>query len=78
MALRRVRLGLLLTEIGNQNKITVTEEDTKQAVMQQAHRFPGQEQQVTDITTAIRMPCASWQARCLKSGSWITYWKWPK
>ena len=48
MALRRVRLGLLLTEIGNQNNITVTEEDTKQAVMQQAHRFPGQEQQVIE------------------------------
>ena len=48
MALRRVRLGLLLTEIGNQKNITVTEEDTKQAVMQQAHRFPGQEQQVIE------------------------------
>ena len=48
MALRRVRLGLLLTEIGNQNNIAVTEEDTKQAVMQQAHRFPGQEQQVIE------------------------------
>ena len=48
MALRRVRLGLLLTEIGNQNNITVTDEDTKQAVMQQAYRFPGQEQQVIE------------------------------
>jgi len=48
MALRRVRLGLLLTEIGNQNNITVSEEDTKQAVMQQAYRFPGQEQQVIE------------------------------
>ena len=48
MALRRVRLGLLLTEIGTQNNITVTDEDTKQAVMQQVHRFPGQEQQVIE------------------------------
>ena len=48
MALRRVRLGLLLTEIGNKNNITVTDEDTKQAVMQQAYRFPGQEQQVIE------------------------------
>ena len=48
MALRRVRLGLLLTEIGNQNNITVSEEDTKQAVTQQAYRFPGQEQQVIE------------------------------
>ena len=48
MALRRVRLGLLLTEIGTQNNITVTDEDTKQAVMQQAYRFPGQEQQVIE------------------------------
>jgi trigger factor len=48
MALRRVRLGLLLTEIGTLNNITVTDEDTKQAVMQQAYRFPGQEQQVIE------------------------------
>ena len=39
MALRRVRLGLLLTEIGNQNNITVSEDDTKQAVTQQAIAF---------------------------------------
>jgi len=51
LAMRRVRLGLLLTEIGNQNNIQVTEEDTRQAMMQQAYRFPGQEQQVIEYYT---------------------------
>ncbi len=46
IAYRRVRLGLLLTEIGQQNNIQVSEEDTRSAVVEQARRYPGQEQQV--------------------------------
>ena len=46
LCLRRVRLGLLLAEIGKANKIEVTEEDTKQAILEQTRQFPGQEQQV--------------------------------
>ena len=40
---RRVRLGLLLAEIANQNKVTLTQEDLTQAVMAEARRYPGQE-----------------------------------
>ena len=43
---RRVRLGLLLTEIGRTNNIDVSEEDTRNAVMEEARRYPGQEQMV--------------------------------
>ena len=46
IAKRRVRLGLLLTEIGRTNNIDVSEEDTRNAVMQEARRYPGQEQMV--------------------------------
>ncbi|MEL0024134.1 MAG: trigger factor, partial [Alphaproteobacteria bacterium] len=46
VAQRRVRLGLLLTEIGRTNNIDVSEEDTRQAVMDEARRYPGQEQMV--------------------------------
>lgn len=46
IARRRVRLGLLLTEIGRNNNIDVSEEDTRNAVMQEARRYPGQEQMV--------------------------------
>ena len=45
---RRVRLGLLLAEIGEKNKITVTEEELSRAVVEQARQFPGQEQRVWD------------------------------
>jgi len=43
---RRVKLGLVLAEIGRQNKIEVPNEELSQAIAQQAQRFPGQEQQV--------------------------------
>ena len=48
MAERRVRLGLLLTEIGRANNIDVSEEDTRNAVMEEARRYPGQEQMVLE------------------------------
>ena len=48
MAERRVRLGLLLKEIGRVNNIDVTEEDTRQAVLEEARRHPGQEQMVLE------------------------------
>ena len=44
IATRRVRLGLLITEIGRINNIDVTEEDTRKAVFEEARRYPGQEQ----------------------------------
>ena len=48
IAMRRVRLGLLVTEIGQQANVEVTEEDARIAVFEQARRFPGQEQQVLE------------------------------
>ena len=48
IATRRVRLGLLITEIGRENNIEVTEEDTRRAVFEEARRHPGQEQMVLE------------------------------
>lgn len=48
IAERRVRLGLLLSEVGRQNNIQVTDEEVSQAIQQQAARFPGQERFVFD------------------------------
>jgi len=48
IAERRVRLGLVVAEIGNLNKIEVTEEEHQQALIAEVRRFPGQEQQVYD------------------------------
>jgi len=49
IAERRVRLGLLLSEIGRVNNIEVSKEEVSQAVMAEARRTPGQEQQVIDF-----------------------------
>jgi trigger factor len=46
IAERRVRLGLVLAEIGEKNKLTVSDEEVSRAVVEQARQFPGQEQQV--------------------------------
>ena len=48
MAERRVRLGMVLTNIGQGNNIQVTEEERNQAVMAEAQRYPGQEKEVIE------------------------------
>ncbi|MFK7942402.1 MAG: trigger factor [Paracoccaceae bacterium] len=45
LAERRVRLGLLLAEIGQREKVEVSEGDLGQAIMAQARQFPGQERE---------------------------------
>ena len=46
IAERRVRTGLVLAEVGNNNDIQVTQEELNQGLMQRVQQFPGQEQQV--------------------------------
>jgi len=46
IAERRVRLGLVIAEIGEKNNIKVTEEQLRAAVMEQVRQFPGQERQI--------------------------------
>jgi len=48
IAERRVRLGLVLAEIGEQAKVSITNEEVSQAVMARAQQFPGQERMVWD------------------------------
>ncbi|MFV0432212.1 MAG: trigger factor [Alphaproteobacteria bacterium] len=48
IAERRVRLGLVLTDLGRQENIKVTDEDRQQVLMREVQRFPGQEQQIFD------------------------------
>lgn len=43
LAERRVRLGLVIGEIGDRNKIQVTQDELRRALMEQARRYPGQE-----------------------------------
>ena len=48
IAERRVRLGLVIAEIGNANEIEVTEQEHQQALIAEVQKYPGQEQQVYD------------------------------
>jgi trigger factor len=48
IAERRVRLGLLLAEVGRTHNITVTPEEINRALAEQARRFPGQERRVIE------------------------------
>lgn len=43
---RRVRLGLLLAEVGRVNEITVTQDEVSRAIMQEAQQHKGQEKEV--------------------------------
>ena len=45
---RRVRLGLVLSEIGERNKITVTDDEVSRAVIERARQMPGREKEVWD------------------------------
>jgi trigger factor len=49
IAERRIRLGLLLSEIGRTNNISVTADELSRAMRQEAARYPGQEQQVMEF-----------------------------
>ncbi|WP_319531653.1 trigger factor [uncultured Cohaesibacter sp.] len=63
IAERRVRLGLVLSEIGEKNEIKVSDEEVQRGIMQRAQQFPGQERQVfeyyaknADALASIRAP----------------------
>jgi trigger factor len=43
---RRVRLGLLLADVGRNNNITISQDDLNKALMDEARRYPGQEHMV--------------------------------
>jgi trigger factor len=49
IAERRVRLGLVLAEIGRANNVQVTDQELNNAIMAEARNYPGQERQVLDF-----------------------------
>jgi trigger factor len=48
IAERRVRLGLLLAEVGRVNNLQVSEDELRRAAFEEARRYPGQEKQVLE------------------------------
>ena len=49
IAERRVRLGLLLADIGQRHKLEVSDEEVGRAISMQARNFPGREQQIFEM-----------------------------
>ena len=49
IAERRVRLGLVLGEIGEKSDVSVSDEEVNRALMERIRQFPGQEKQVYDF-----------------------------
>lgn len=49
IAIRRVKLGLLLAEVGNETKIEITQEDINKAIMNEAQRYPMQAKAIFDF-----------------------------
>lgn len=49
IAERRVRLGLVLAEIGRVAEVQITDQEVQQAVIAEARRFPGQEREVVEF-----------------------------
>lgn len=49
IAARRVRLGLVLSEVGSRNQITVTDEEVNRSLLDRIRQFPGQERKVYDF-----------------------------
>lgn len=49
IAQRRVRTGLVLAEVGNSNKIEITQDEVNRALMQRVQQFPGQEREVLEF-----------------------------
>jgi len=62
IAERRVRLGLVLSEIGEKNDIQVTDEELQRALYDRVRQFPGQEQQVFDYYKNNQQALASLRA----------------
>ena len=54
IAERRIRLGLLLAEVATQNKLEVSGDELRNALMTEARRYPGQEQSVFDYYTKTK------------------------
>ena len=48
IAERRVRLGLILSDVGTKNGVRVEPQELQQALIEQARQYPGQERQVFD------------------------------
>ena len=78
IAERRVRLGLVLAEIGEKNNIKVSEDELSRAIVERARQVPGREQEVWDYYRKNPQAVAACARRCMRR-RWSTSWSsWPR
>ena len=76
---RRVRLGLLLSEIGRANSVTVGADEMARAMRAEAARYPGQEQQVMEFFRKNpRAGRAAARRRSSRTRWWTSCWSWRR
>ena len=78
IAERRVRLGLVLGKLGEQNGITVAGDEVQRAIMNRARQFPGQEQQVFQFTPTTSRPRPKSAPPCSRTRWWTSSPNWPR
>ena len=69
LAGRRVRLGLLLAELGQKAEVQVTDAEMTQAIMNQARQYPGQERQFFEFVQQNQQMQQQLRAPFLKTKS---------
>ncbi len=66
IAARRVRLGMLLSEVGRKNDVSVSQDEVNRAIFAEAQKYPGQEQQVLEFYQKNAEAAASLRAPVLE------------
>ena len=78
LAERRVRLGLLLAELGQKAEIQVTDAEMTQAMMNQARQYPGQEREFFEFVQQTHRCSSKCGHLCSKIKLLITSLNWPQ
>jgi trigger factor len=78
LAERRVRLGLLLAELGRKHEIGVGEQEMREAIVGEARRYPGQEKEFFEACS--RTPASSSRSArpCSRTRSSISCSNWSR
>ena len=65
IAKKRIKVGLILNEFGEQNKIKVTEQEVQAEVQKQLRMMPGQEKMVMEFYQKNPSALASFKRNCV-------------
>ena len=77
IAERRVRLGLVIGEIGERNSIKITQDEMRRALIEQARRYPGQEKEVYEYYEKTPGRSPSCARRSSRTRSSTSFWRRP-